>query len=48
MERIYSSAEQLVGNTPLLHLQKIEKEYEKQVIDRSLFYIVQHYFTVAK
>ena len=26
MERIYSSAEQLVGNTPILHLQKIEKE----------------------
>ena len=28
MERIYSSAQQLVGNTPLLQLQKIEKEYD--------------------
>ena len=27
MEQIYSSAEQLVGKTPLLHLQKIEAEY---------------------
>ena len=27
MEHIYSSAQQLVGNTPLLQLQKIEKEY---------------------
>ena len=27
MARIYSSAQQLVGNTPLLQLQKIEKEY---------------------
>ena len=27
MERIYSSAQQLVGNTPLLQLQKIEKEF---------------------
>ena len=27
MEQIYSSAEQLVGKTPLLHLQKIGKEY---------------------
>ena len=27
MEQIYSSAQQLVGKTPLLHLQKIEKEY---------------------
>lgn len=27
MEHIYSSAQQLVGNTPILHLQKIEKEY---------------------
>lgn len=27
MERIYSSGQQLVGNTPLLQLQKIEKEY---------------------
>ena len=28
MERIYSSAQQLVGSTPLLQLQKIEKEYD--------------------
>lgn len=28
MERIYSSAQQLVGDTPLLQLQKIEKEYD--------------------
>jgi cysteine synthase A len=28
MEHIYSSAEQLVGNTPILHLQKIEEEYD--------------------
>ena len=27
MEHIYSSVQQLVGNTPLLQLQKIEKEY---------------------
>ena len=27
MEHIYSSAAQLVGNTPMLHLQKTEKEY---------------------
>jgi len=27
MEHIYSSAQQLVGNTPILQLQKIEKEY---------------------
>ncbi len=27
MERIYSSAQLLVGKTPLLHLQRIEKEY---------------------
>ena len=31
MEQIYSSAEQLVGKTPLLHLQKIEKEYDLSV-----------------
>ena len=28
MERIYSSAQQLVGNTPLLQLQKIENEFD--------------------
>ncbi len=28
MEHIYSSAQQLVGNTPILRLQKIEREYD--------------------
>ena len=30
MSRIYTSAEQLIGNTPLLELTRIEKEYELQ------------------
>ena len=32
MSRIYTSAEQLIGNTPLLELTHIEKEYELQAI----------------
>ena len=30
MSRIYTSAEQLIGKTPLLELTRIEKEYELQ------------------
>lgn len=31
MSRVYTSAEQLIGKTPLLELTRIEKEYELQV-----------------
>lgn len=30
MSRVYTSAEQLIGKTPLLELTHIEKEYELQ------------------
>ena len=30
MSRIYTSAEQLIGNTPLLKLTQIEREYDLQ------------------
>ena len=30
MANIYTSAEQLIGNTPLLELTRIEKEYHLQ------------------
>ena len=30
MSRVYTSAEQLIGKTPLLELTRIEKEYELQ------------------
>lgn len=30
MSRIYTSAEQLIGNTPLLKLIQIEREYDLQ------------------